>query len=246
MSLIHRRTGSCPSFLFMTITNLVNRVYFYTNTSSTSFSAANMLLAINNAYERVVSLIMQTDGRWEWDDNNQTDLPIATATLTSSQSDYSLAVTHLTIVRVEVKDTAGLWTQLTPINQSDFAGTALAEFLKTAGPPSYYDKIGSSIFLYPAPNYTQAASLKITFQRPPALYTAAEVTTGTKEPGFNSLYHNLIALWVAYDFAIAHGLPNANQLRAEIKIMEDNLMSDYELRSRDEPLRLKVVHNNPR
>ena len=230
----------------MTITDLVNKAYFYTSTNSTSFSAANMLLAINNAYERVVSLIMQTDGRWEWDDSNQTDLPIATATLTASQSDYALAVTHLTVVRVEVKDAAGLWTQLTPINQSDFSGTALAEFLKTAGPPSYYDKLGSSIFLYPAPDYTQAASLKVTFQRPPALYTSAEVTTGTKIPGFNSLYHELIPLMVAHDYAISKGSKNVNQLAAEIQKLEEALMSDYSLRSRDEKLQLKTVYKNPR
>ncbi len=205
-----------------------------------------MLIAINNAYERVVSLIMQTDGRWEWDDNNQTDLPIAVATLTTNQQDYSLAVTHLNITRVEVKHTAGLWRQLFPISQSDFTGIALAEFMKTSGQPTYYDKAGSSVFLYPAPDYTQASSLKLTFQRPRTLYTSAEVTTGTKTPGFNSLYHDLISLIVAHDHAIAKGSANINQIAAEIQKREDALMSDYETRSRDEVLKLKTVYNNPR
>ena len=230
----------------MTITQIINKAYFITSTNSVSFPAADMLIAINNAYERVVSLIMQTDGRWEWDDDNQTDLPIAVATLTANQQDYSLAVTHLSLTRAEVKDTAGLWRQLFPISQSDFTGIALAEFMKTSGQPIYYDNIGSSVFIYPAPDYTQASSIKLTFQRPPALYTSAEVTTGTKVPGFNSLYHDLIPLIVAHDYAIAKGSANINQIAAEIQKREDALMSDYETRSKDEVLKIRTVYRNPR
>lgn len=41
----------------MTITDLANSIYRRTNTNSTSFTAANMLLAINSGYNRVNSLI---------------------------------------------------------------------------------------------------------------------------------------------------------------------------------------------
>jgi len=210
------------------------------------FAAADMLLAINNAYERVASLIMQADGRWEWDDANNTDFPIATTTITSAQQDYGFAVTHLNISRVEVKDSNGIWSQLTPINQSDFIGQGQAEFLKGGGIPVYYDKLNSSVFLYPIPDYTQSASLKIFFQRGPAVFTSAEVTTGTKVPGFNSLYHELIPLHAAHDYAIAKGLSNVNQLSAQIQQREEALQSDYELRNRDEKLQLRTVYNNPR
>lgn len=230
----------------MQIVDIVNKTYFYTNTNSTSFSAANMLLAINNAYERVASLIMQSDGRWEWDDANNTDFPIATTTLTANQGDYGLAVTHLKILRVEVKDENGLWTQLRSIDQSDYKGQAQGEFLKTAGQPVYYDLVNSSVILYPKPDYTQSASLKIYFQRGPAVYTSAEVTTGTKVPGFNSLYHELIPLHAAHDYAIAKGLGNVNLLAAQIQQREESLQSDYEMRNKDERLTLRVRHTSPR
>ena len=230
----------------MTITQIVNLVYFLTNTDANSFTAANMLLAINNAYERVATLILQSDGRWEWDDLNQTDLPIATTTLTASQADYSIATNHMSINRIEVKDTSGNWYQLTPLSQSDLKGIALTDFLETAAQPTYYDLIGNSIFLYPAPNYTQSASLKVYFQRGPALYTSGEVTTGTKEPGFNSLFHRLIPLWVAYDYAIARGKQNAQQLRQEIAVMEAEVANMYQLRLKDEPLKMRTVYRNPR
>jgi len=231
----------------MTISTIVNKIYFLTQTTSANFPAADMLIAVNNAYERVVSLIMQTDGRWEWDDDNNTDLPIATTTLTADQQDYTLSVTHLNLTRVEVKDESGLWRPLTPISQSDFRGIALSEFMKTSGQPQYYDKLGPSIFLYPAPDYTQAASLKLSFQRTPALFTSGEVTTGTKIPGFNPLYHTLIPLWVAHDYFLSKGLHNRiPPLQVEIDRHEQQLQSDYETRSRDEQLRLRTAYNNPR
>lgn len=230
----------------MTITDIINKTYFLTNTNVTSYPAADMLININNAYERVVSLIMTCDGRWEWDDTNQTDFPIATTTITTDQQDYALAVTHLNIIRVEIKDSNGNWSQLTPISQSDLKGTSLTDFLKTSGMPVYYDKINSSVLLYPKPNYTQTASLKIYFQRPPALYTSGEVTTGTKVPGFNSLYHNLLSLWAAHDYGVAKGIPNVNQIALDIQRQEEALVSDYELRDRDQPLKLRVVYRNPR
>lgn len=230
----------------MTISDLIAKVYFLTNTSSASYPAADMLININNAYERVVSLIMTSDGRWEWDDANQTDFPIATTSITTDQQDYAMAVTHLNIIRVEIKDSNGNWSQLTPFSQSDLKGTSLTDFMKTSGMPIYYDKLNASLLLYPKPNYTQTASLKVYFQRPPALYTSGEVTTGTKVPGFNSLYHNLISLHAAHDYAVSKGLSNVNQIAADIQRQEDALVSDYELRDRDQPLKLRVAYRNPR
>jgi hypothetical protein len=231
----------------MTITDIVNKIYFLTKTNSSSFLASDMLIAINNAYERVASLILTCDGRWQWDDTNYTDFPIATTALVSGQQDYSLATTHLDILGVEIKDTNGNWTTLTPIDQKDidYAPSA-TDFMEGNGLPVYYDKLATSVFLYPAPNYSQSASLKIRFQRGPDVFTSAQVTTGTKIPGFNSLYHDLIPLWVSYEYCYANGLPTANAFMNEITRKEESLKEDYALRNKDENLRLRVVYNNPR
>lgn len=240
----------------MTISDIVTKTYFLTKTNVTSFPAADMLILMNNAYERVVSLIIGCDGRWQWDDSAQpiTDqgdgtggLPIATTALVANQQDYTLAVTHLEVIGMEVKDTNGNWTTLTPIDvkQIDHSPSA-TDFMKGTGIPVYYDKVGASILLYPAPNYSQAASLKIRFQREPYKFTAAQVSTGTRQPGFNSLYHDLIPLHAAYDYGVANGLPTINQIQSEIQRKEDALTSDYEMRSKDEQLRMRVVRNNPR
>lgn len=224
----------------MTITQLINKTYLYTKTNISSLPTADILLYLNSAYERVASLIIKNDGRWQWDDTNQTDIPIATTTITANQQDYTLATDHIEITRVEIKGTDGLWYELKPIDSTDIENVALSEYYKTAGRPVKYDKVGVSVFLYPKPDYTQSASLKLYFQRAPILFTSGDVSTGTKAPGFNSLYHNLIALWASYDYGIANGLQNVNQIMQEIIRGEDALEEDYAKRNKDEKTQLKL------
>ena len=222
----------------MTISDIVNRVYFLTKTNSTSFVAADMLISINNAYNRVASLILQADGRWQWDDDNRTDLPVATTTVTSGQQDYSIATSHLKILRVELKTNgSSVFTRLEPKDQAD---EEFALDNSSTGTPTHYDVTGNSVFLYPIPNYTQAASLKVYFQRGPDEFTSGQVTSGTKVPGFNSLYHDIIPLWVAYDYAIANGMSSATGYLAEIERKEAQMIQDYSKRNKDDKQKMTM------
>lgn len=234
-----------------------SKIYLLTKTNVTSLSNANLNLYTQPAEDRVASLIMHSDIRWQVDDSNYLDLPSAITTITSGQQDYSLATSHLTIDRVEIKDSGGNWSLLTPIDQHDIRGQALAQgettrtgaYLSSNGTPLEYDKKGASVYLYPTPNYTQAASLKVYFSRGPLKfdYSTGAFTDATgsvsSSPGFNSLFHNLIALWASFEYAIANGLKNANQIFAEITRMETDLDAFYGLRSRDERPRMMVSTN---
>jgi len=224
----------------MKYADVQKKVYFYTKTNVNSFSDADMVIAINNALERVTSLIEQADARWQFDDTNQTDLPIGTTTLTLDQQDYGISTAHLSITRVEVKNEQGTWIKLSPIDQVDLYNTSLTDFLSGSGDPQYYDKIGNSIFLYPKPDYTQSASLKVWFKRGPVAVTTATLTSTTVGPGFNGLYHELVPLYISQDYAMANGLPNFNQLATEIAKKEDALKEDYALRNKDEHITLRA------
>jgi len=232
----------------MTITEICKRIYFLTGTTGDtsasvkgSFTNADLLISINKAYNRVASLIMMSDHRWRWDDSNQTDLPIATAALVANQQDYSISSTHLIIERVEVKDEDGNWHLLTHIDQSAFKGykkEAMSEHSETAGTPTEYDLIGDSIFLYPKPSYSQAASLKIYYARGPSEFTDAQIWTsyalaGTKVPGFNTLFHDLISYLVAYDYCSIFHKERAGYTLAQIQGMEKELKDFYGQRLND-------------
>lgn len=214
----------------MTLSDIKNRIYLFTSTNSTSFPAADVLIALNAAMSRVTSLILQADGRWQWDDDNQSDLPISTTALVSGQQDYSFPVSYLKILRVEIKGNGGTYfIKLVPRDQEDPMWGMELQGLDstTSGLPFNYDVIGHSIFLYPIPNYSQNASLKVYFQRSSTDFTSGDLSTGTLVPGFVSIFHDLLALWPSYDFAIANGLDNANQLFAEITRKETELLKYY-------------------
>ena len=87
----------------MTLDQLRSDIDFLLNT--TSYADADRVRNINARLDDVVSLILQSDGRWEWDDSNNTTLPIGTTTLVNNQQDYSIAgATFLDGIRVEAKD----------------------------------------------------------------------------------------------------------------------------------------------
>jgi hypothetical protein len=215
-----------------TYTGICEEIDFFLNTDSTSYPLVQKARNVNHWYDRVVNLIMQCDNRWEWDDHNQTDLPIATTALVSGQQDYAMDPTiHFKILRVEILDSNGEATQLTPMTQSDKVGTALTEYESTNGVPLEYDLVGNSIFLYPAPNYAKTSGLKIYFQRGASYFVSTDTT---KKPGFNAMFHRILSYGAAYDYSLSKGdYDRINLFREEIKELENGLIKFYSQRDRD-------------
>lgn len=219
----------------MTFTEILAESRRFVKADSTSYSTADITVSANRALDRVTALIRAAEGRWSWDDSNNTDLPIATTALVADQQDYNLDPTHYQIQRIEVKDEDGIWHKLDPIDQTDVYNQSLTDFLKTSGVPKYYDKVGNSLFLYPKPSYAQAASLKCFYTRGPSYF---DVSDTTKAPGFNVIFHQLIALWAAYDYAAINQLSVKKDIADEIAIKEDKLNEYYSLRNKDEHIRI--------
>lgn len=233
----------------MTISDLNVLTRFLTGTDTASYTAAQLLINTNVAYEEIVSKIIGMDGRWDFDDSNFTTFPIGTQTLIDSQNDYAFDVTQLEVQRVEVKDNSGLWHELVPIDKSQIDG-AIDEFEKTDGLPWCYDKQGSSILLYPAPDngvsVTLASGLKVYFKRTASVFTSAEVTTGTKVPGFASPFHSLISYKAAIPFAVVNLPQRVPALMAEVTRMEKGLEQHYGRREQDRRKTLQMRPINSR
>ena len=216
----------------------------YGRISSDTSLLATFTRYINEAMNRVATLIMTADGRWQFDDTNNTDYPIGSTDLVvtagSEQQDYAFDITMLRITRVEVKDSTGAWKKLEPIDQGDLFDTSLTDFLNTPGLPRYYDKLANSIFIYPKPvasAVTATKGLRVWFQRPPSYFTVSDTT---KVPGFNSLYHRLVATIASRDYAVFKQLSVASALGTLVQQQEDSLIENYALRNKDEPIRLSV------
>ena len=223
-----------------TITDINAEARALVDADSTSYPDAVLLRRINHAYENIVGKLIQNDGRWQFDDSNYTDLPIGTANLVDGQQDYAFDVRFLNVERVEVKDSTGTWQKLTPFDKSQ-VNVALTEYYGTSGMPIHYDVQGESIFLYPAPataNVTLTSGLKVHYQRTASIFTSAEVTTGTKTPGFASPWHMVLAYKAAIPFALTYKKDRVELLRSEAYRMEEELMDFEARRNKDEPTRI--------
>lgn len=220
----------------MNIADIQAETRLLCDADSTSYPDAALLRRENAAYEEIVGKIIGADGTWQFDDTNFTTLPIGTTTLVNSQQDYSFDTTFLDIERVEVLDNRGTWHLLKPLDKAD-TDEALTEFYKTDGLPLYYDKNGSSIMLYPAPDngvsVTLASGLKVYFQRTASIFTSAEVTTGTKVPGFASPYHVILCYMAAIPYCMSYKKDRVALYQNKVMDLERQLLKHYARREKD-------------
>jgi len=228
----------------MTYSELSRDVKFLitgSGTGTTDYAAADILANINEYYNEVVSLILSADGKWEWDDNNQTTLPVSTTNLVSGQADYEISgSTFLDLLRVEMKDENGNGVQLEPISYEDRNGTAMTEWAKTNATPQYYDKVGNSIILYPTPNYNSTAGLKTYYQRPPSYFVVSDTT---KTPGFNPLFHRYLSIGAAIDYCSVNSMNDRlSFLIPKLTQMKKDIISAYSTRSKDVKISLKMAN----
>ena len=79
----------------MTIADINTKARNLVDADTSSWTAANLLIDINIAYENVVTEILKNDNTWEFDDANYTTFPILTADLVNAQNDYAFSTTIL-------------------------------------------------------------------------------------------------------------------------------------------------------
>ena len=224
----------------MIFSEIVSDIDFWVHTNSSSYPIADKTRGANEWLRVVNSTAWGVSNEWEVDDTNQTDLPIATANLVAGQADYALPSAIQRLMGVSVKDESGDWHKLHDIDQID-VGIDLAEFRETDGRPEYYDVIGQSIMLYPAPaaaSITATAGLKVRLSRGVDIFV---VTDTTKEPGFHENFHRILSIGTAYDYAVANNMTERiNDLRNRLTELTEGLQSFYGHRQRGKTVRIKV------
>lgn len=218
---------------------IVQEIDFLVNTDSVKFPIEDKTRIINRWYEKTVGKILETDGRWQFDDSNYTNLPIAVTNVVSGQQDYSYASTHLRVTRMEIVDPTGKWIWIEPLDQNDVRRQSITQAGLQQGTPKWYDKLSNSIFLYPRPNYNAAGGLKVWFQRTADLFATTDTT---KEPGFASIFHRILALGPAWEYAMANGLKDSKikVMQDEIARLENDIKEFYSKKSKDEQVSLRV------
>jgi hypothetical protein len=170
----------------------------------------------NKAMDRVSAWIMRFDNSWEFFDANSEYEPIETHNLVADRDDYELETHHAKVLKVRIKDTNGNWKTLRKVSRRNVSDSDI----DNSGEPKGYDMLGNFVYLFPKPNYNSTGGMEIQIQSPMSHFTTSDTD---KEPGFNSMFHHLIPLWMCYDYAFTKRLAVAKDLRQEIVVEEDRL-----------------------
>ncbi len=227
----------------MTIADINTETRDLVDATTTSYPAPLLLIRTNTAVEEIVDRILTADGRWQFDDANNVDYPGGVAvlsTMTNGTKNYAIDTTLIQVEGVSVLAANGIWRKLIPFDPDDLTNPLLdrAQFLNVSGLPYYYDLHGSYVSLYPAPDngvsVTLTNGLKIYGKRTAQLFTSAEVTTGTKVPGFASPFHSLISYKAALPYAVKFKPARVQFIVAEIARKTSELIAFYGKRNKDE------------
>lgn len=219
----------------MTIADINAEIRSICDADSASLTDAVLLIRVNNAYEEIVGKLIALNREWNFGDSNYTSLPTGTKNLVDGTQSYQFDSTWLNVLRVEVKDAGGIWRLLNPIKLGEIT-VAQGEYQKTSGLPAEYELREDFIILYPPPssnNVTLTTGLKVYSQRTADIFTSAQVTTGTKTPGFASPYHILICYKAALIYCASYKKDRVPFILSEITRVEKELLDFYAAKEKD-------------
>lgn len=219
----------------MTIADINSYVNLRTGTTTTEYSAANRLIATNRWYHKVTDMIFDSLLGFNHQDLNLTSEPIVSKDTVANQEYVALGVTDeiLSVQRVEIDYAgSGTYVKAEPISQRQITSSIVNqtpinnEFDVTK---PYYEMVGQLMYLYPVPTANVTGGLKLWVQKEADEFTSAQVTTGTKEPGFDEPWHVMIALGIAWDWFASKMDDKTAQTKLALINQE---LQDYELRLR--------------
>ena len=199
---------------------------------------------MNEGYSRVAYLILTNDGRWQWDDKNHTNQPVATADLVADQERYDFLESAptalqdwLMLEQVEVLDSSDNATKLKRIDKRNVG--AWTEFMDSSSIPEWFDLEGTAILLKPAPDYDKSAGLRFYFKRAPSYFSSSDTT---KQPGFATIFHPYLSYYAAKKWSLTDNNIDVRNLEYEIQKMEADIVNFYS--QRDKTVKNKLKRKN--
>ena len=222
------------------LTGLTQDVDFICGTDSTSFPLKDKARLANRWLYKAVTDLISVRGRFEFDDTNLTDFPVETADLVSGQADYQLPAEFLKLIAVEVQDQNGNWTRLQELDKSQLKQT-ITDFEDTNGLPKYYDVMGNSLILYPAPSATDTtltAGIKLHHIRKIDEFVSTDTT---QSPGIPEPFHRIVSLGVAYDWLLINGSQDkTDRIRNEIEQLRTEMKKFEGDKNRDKKVNITI------
>lgn len=240
----------------MTLGDIAKKARALTKTDSVSYPDANLLIDINIWYQKVVSMIFESQDSTDFDDARATNYPIVSTPMIANQRDYPIPVSErmLKIKRVDMAYNGVDWYRANPMDSGAYpAGIGFTQgepvdaqldqnFLRIN---PFYDVAYSSIWLFPMPTAQDVANggiIRVEWQRNVIPFTTADYTSvltdSTVAPGFDAPFHPILAWGAAFEYATAAMLPQTPLLTQQVGEWEQRIRVAYGRKNLDERLML--------
>lgn len=242
----------------MTLGDINTKVYALTATDSSSYPDANMVIDINIWYQKIVSMIFESQDDSDFDDQRNQNYPVVSTPMVAGQRDYAIPVSEqvLKIKRVDVTYDGSNYYRATPFDNGvpgwGFGNTTNedANMIKQA---PQYDVQYNSLFIYPlavASDVSAGASIRVEWERAvtpfsqSADYNGSTMSTSTSVPGIDIPWHPMLAYGAAYEYANARNLPQLANIKQDLTDWEGRLRTAYGKKDLDTMLALRPAYDS--
>lgn len=212
---------------------------------------------INNAYQKIVTIIFESQDDWEWDDIGTTDgttasrsdYPVATVSLVAGQRDYTfpLSLKLMKIQRVDVSYNGSTFYRCTPWDSQETSlglgndSDVDARYTQTN---PVYDVRANSVWLYPRGDTTSVTAggvLRIEFLREPVEFAS---TNTANTPGIDTAFQPMLALDASIDYCMVNSPSLIGVLSSRYSDMESRLRKYYSRKNEDTVYQVKSQYIN--
>lgn len=253
----------------MNLADIASKVRFDTNTDTTSYTDANLLININIWYQKVVSMILESQDESDFDDSNviatypvyervlavRRDYAFSTAAWAAvgkegAANASAAAILPLKIKRLDVTYDGVNWYKAEPIDDGEInyglgnEATTDQNFVLTN---PRYDVRSNAVFIYPlatAAQVTAGAKMRLETERNVIPFTSGDLSAGTAVPGFDAPFHPIVADGASFEYAVSRQLPQLAQIQSRLLDWELRLRQAYGRKQIDRTLNLTPCYSD--
>lgn len=239
-----------------TLGDVANKTRALTHTDTQSYTASNILIDINEWYQKTVNMIFESQDDTDFDDQRNTNYPIVTTPLVAGQRDYGMPVSEsvLKIKRVDITYDGSNYFRATPFDDGVTSwgqGNPTNEDVNMIKQAPRYDVKYNSIFVYPlavASDVSAGAQMRVEWERNITPFTSSDYTIDPNDstviPGFDASFHMILAWGPAFDYAVANNLPQQEILAKGVSDWEQRIRTAYGRKNLDTILALRPAYDS--
>lgn len=230
----------------MTLAEGQARVYFLTGSDVNSYSNASFLINLNIWSSKILGMIMRKSGTWVQNDKNNTE-GLSEINLIANQNYIDIPAGTTGIRRVELALDGTNFYESKLINEKEI-NVALYDDIKvnsiytTSNPRHRLE--GNKMYIYPKPLINVTKGCKILINQDAYKFSSADLSAGTKSPGFDTEFHDMLFTAVAYEWAKAKSKEVKKDLLGDLQAYYLELGLHYSDKAEEEEMKMQALNIN--